>query len=253
MMAEVFLTVLFNPLLLLFLLAIFFLGKLLGRLASRPNVWKVLLLCYMGVFLFEPLRNSGWFLGGIFLIGFFSGAIRSLPGILMWAESLSDILFALRHRRAYEDVRAREQAFEDEQRRVREAAAQASTGRSRTQEEWRRQARETRSPGSGQERSGGRGDSGGSARSGTQQRQGAEGPRFGRPSSDAQASTSSLIRDRHLQALGLKPGQKYSLHEIKKAYRRRVLETHPDAGGSDSELRQVVNAWEWLRGEAGNG
>jgi curved DNA-binding protein CbpA len=50
-----------------------------------------------------------------------------------------------------------------------------------------------------------------------------------------------------LQTLGLKPGQKYSLHEIKKAYRRRVLETHPDAGGTNDELRQVVNAWEWLR------
>jgi hypothetical protein len=248
-MTETFLTILFNPAFLLFLLAVYFLGKFVGRLVSRPNVWKVLLLCYMGVFLFEPLRHSGWFLGGIFLIGFFSGAIRSLPGILMWAESLSDILFALRHRRAYEDVRAREQAFEDEQRRAREAAAQASTGRSRTQEEWRRQARAERSPGGGQERSGGRDDSGGSARSGAQQGQGAERPRFGRPSSDGQSSSSSSIRDRHLQALGLKPGRKYSLHEIKKAYRKRVLETHPDAGGSDGELRQVVNAWEWLRAQ----
>jgi curved DNA-binding protein CbpA len=50
-----------------------------------------------------------------------------------------------------------------------------------------------------------------------------------------------------LQTLGLKLGQKYSLHEIKKAYRRRVLETHPDAGGTNDELRQVVNAWEWLK------
>jgi curved DNA-binding protein CbpA len=47
-----------------------------------------------------------------------------------------------------------------------------------------------------------------------------------------------------LQTLGLKPGQEYSLHEIKKAYRRRVLDTHPDAGGTNDELRQVVNAWD---------
>jgi hypothetical protein len=50
-----------------------------------------------------------------------------------------------------------------------------------------------------------------------------------------------------LQTLWLKSGQKYSLHEIKKAYRRWVLETHPDSGGTNDELRQVVNAWEWLR------
>jgi hypothetical protein len=246
MMVEMFLTILFNPLFLLFLLGVFFLGKLVGRLASRPSVWKVLVLCYLGVFLFEPLRNSGWFLGGIFLIGFFSGAIRSLPGILIWSESLSDILFALRYRRAYEGVKAREQAFEDDQRRAREAAAQASSGRSRTQDAWRRQARQERSPG-GKEQSTGRGDSAGPTSGGAQQREGAERPRFAPSGEYGKASASSSIRDRHLQTLGLKPGQKYSLHEIKKAYRRRVLETHPDAGGTNDELRQVVNAWEWLR------
>jgi hypothetical protein len=246
-MVEMFLTILFNPLFLLFLLGVFFLGKMVGRLASRPSVWKVLVLCYLGVFLFEPLRNSGWFLGGIFLVGFFSGAIRSLPGILIWSESLSDILFALRYRRAYEGVRAREQAFEDDQRRAREAAAQASSGRSQTQDAWRRQARQERSPG-GKEQSTGHSDGAGPTGGGAQQRESAERPRFARPPDDhGKASTSSSIRDRHLQTLGLKPGQKYSLHEIKKAYRRRVLETHPDVGGANDELRQVVNAWEWLK------
>jgi hypothetical protein len=247
-MVEMLLTILFNPPFLLFLLGVFFLGKLVGRLASRPSVWKVLVLCYLGVFLFEPLRNSGWFLGGIFLIGFFSGAIRSLPGILMWSESLSDILFALRYRRAYEGVKAREQAFENDQRRAREAAAQASSGRSRTQDAWRRQARQER-PSSGKEQSAGRGDGAGPTSGGAaQQREGAEKPRFARPPGDhGKASASSSIRDRHLQTLGLKPGQKYSLHEIKKAYRRKVMKAHPDAGGSRVEFIAVVNAYEWLR------
>lgn len=102
------LTALFNPVFLFLLLVVFFLGKLAGRLISRPNIWKLLILCYFGLFVFEPLRNSGWLIGGIFLCGVFSGAIRALPGILVWAESLGDILFALRYRRAYEGVRAQE-------------------------------------------------------------------------------------------------------------------------------------------------
>ena len=55
------------------------------------------------------------------------------------------------------------------------------------------------------------------------------------------------MRTRHLETLGLKPGRDYSPDEIKKAYRRKVMKVHPDAGGSQVEFIAVQNAYEWLR------
>ena len=119
-------TALFNPVFLAFLIGLYFLGKLVGRMVSRPNIWKLLILCYFGVFLFEPLRNLGWVLGGVFLLGFFSGTIRNLPSIIAWADGLSDIVFALKHRNAYEEMKRQEERFEEELRRAREEATMAS-------------------------------------------------------------------------------------------------------------------------------
>lgn len=44
--------------------------------------------------------------------------------------------------------------------------------------------------------------------------------------------------------LGVEPGA--TLEEIKRAYRRRVLEAHPDRGGDPEVLRAVVRAYERL-------
>ena len=62
-----------------------------------------------------------------------------------------------------------------------------------------------------------------------------------------QASFEERIRRAHLYVLGLDPEKAHSLHEIKKAYRKRVKETHPDVGGDSAELRKVRSAWEWLQ------
>lgn len=49
------------------------------------------------------------------------------------------------------------------------------------------------------------------------------------------------------QTLGLEPGSAHD--EIKKAYRQRALETHPDRGGEASAFRAVQKAFEKLSGE----
>jgi hypothetical protein len=234
-------TALFNPVFLAFLLAVYFMGKFIGRLASRPNVWKLLLLCYLGVFLFEPLRNAGWILGSIFLIGFFSGTIRNLPGILTWAESFGDIYFALRYRRAYEQLKAQEQAFEEELRRTREGAARTNTGQSRTQQNWKAEAEEAR----GKAKASSNGDKGQDG--GRQSQSSGQSSSYDRLSGAQQKPQNDDIRRKHLKTLGLNPSESHSLHDIKRAYRKRVKECHPDVGGDSNELRQVVNAWEWLR------
>ena len=48
------------------------------------------------------------------------------------------------------------------------------------------------------------------------------------------------------QTLGLEPGSDHE--EIKKAYRQRALETHPDRGGEASAFRAVQKAYEKLSG-----
>ena len=48
---------LFNPALLAFFVAVFLLGKLAGYLTQNIRLWKILLLLYMSIFLFEPLRH----------------------------------------------------------------------------------------------------------------------------------------------------------------------------------------------------
>ena len=238
-----FLTALFNPVFLAFLIGLYFLGKLVGRMVSRPNIWKLLILCYFGVFLFEPLRNLGWVLGGVFFLGFFSGTIRNLPGIIAWADGLGDLVFALKHRNAYEEMKRQEERFEDELRRAREKAALANTGQSERQRAWASEAKQAREKqtGSGEnERDrASRGRSQG-AGAGTRSRVGGDGPK------PKQASHKERSRREYLEVLGLDPEKDHDLHEIKKAYRKRVKETHPDVGGDPIELRKVRGAWEWL-------
>lgn len=60
-----------------------------------------------------------------------------------------------------------------------------------------------------------------------------------------------MTRAAALKELGLQPNAKYSDKEIKNAYRKRSLETHPDKGGSSEQFVRVAEAYELLQG--GNG
>lgn len=232
------LTALFNPAFLLFLLAIYFLGKLFGRLVSQPNVWKLILAGYLGIAFIEPIRSLGLFMGGIFLLGFFNGAIRSAPAILAWAGSLGDIFFAFRHRRAFEDIRRRERELEEELRRARaeaaQARAQAGSHESRSQQRWRDEAKQERSktPPPGGD---GRGQSAHGSRGSSQT--------FNKTS---QGQPSDPWRARYLAVLGLDPRKRYSQTEIKAAFRKTVKTAHPDVGGSSEVMREVLAAYDWL-------
>lgn len=54
--------------------------------------------------------------------------------------------------------------------------------------------------------------------------------------------------DQYYQTLGINPGA--SQEEIKKAYRKRALETHPDKNnGKDEEFKKVSEAYEILSGK----
>lgn len=242
------LTALLNPLFLAFLLAVYFTGKIVGKLTVRPNIWKFLLLCYLGLFLFPNLRNAGPIIGGLFLLGFFSAHIRSIPSILSWAGGIGDFFFALRYRRAFEDIRRREQELEEELRRARAQARGTEQGESEAQRQWRREQEAERARKA--EEATGQKQEKASTGNGTHEkaRQG-DGQKSG-GSASSRGSTPPPpddLRAKHLRTLGLDPRKSWNPDEVKAAYRRAAKRTHPDAGGSSVEFIAVQNAWGWLR------
>jgi len=242
------LAALLNPLFLAFLLAVYFTGKFVGKLTIRPNIWKFLLLCYLGLFLFPNLRNAGPIIGGLFALGFFSAHIRSIPAILSWAGGIGDFFFALRYRRAFEDIRRREQELEEELKRARAHARGTQQGESDAQRQWRREqeaernrkAEEAARQKQGQARSGNKTQE--KARQGDGQRSSSRTSGTGNT-----ASPPDDLRTKHLRTLGLDPRKSWNPDEVKAAYRRAAKRSHPDAGGSSVDFIAVQNAWEWLR------
>ena len=67
------------------------------------------MLAYFGLFFFEPIRDAGPILGGFFFVlGAASNHIGTLFSVPGWASSLGDVIFALRYKSAYTDIRAKD-------------------------------------------------------------------------------------------------------------------------------------------------
>lgn len=234
------LNALFNPAFLGLLLILFFMGRLFGKLTKNIRLWKLLLLGYCALFIYGPVRNAGPILGGIFIAGMLSNHVGRFVSALSWAGNLGDALFALRYRSAYEDIRRREREIEERERRLREAeqrhAYQQQEHGHRAHTGWQQEAKGFRQKAE-RHKSGARQQD---AAGGQEQDQQGRTSHFSSP-------PQSDLRDKHLRALGLKPGRSYSSDEIKRAFRRKVMKVHPDAGGSQAELIEVVSAYEWLR------
>lgn len=239
------LTALFNPLFLGFLLSVYFTGKLVGKLTIRPNVWKLLALCYLGLFLFPNLRSSGPIIGGIFVLGFFSAHIRRIPSILSWAGGVGDFFFALRYRHAFEDIRRREQELEEQLAQARAEARRAQHGESDTQRNWRKEQEAQRARQTEESSKQEQASAGSSSQEKNRQGDGQWGGKtFGK---ESRTPPPDDLKARNLRTLGLDPRKSWNPDEIKAAYRKAAKRTHPDTGGSASDFIAVQNAWEWLR------
>lgn len=275
-----FFTALFNPMFLALLLLMYFLGKFLGKLTVNINVWKVLALCYLGVFLYGPLSDIN-IISLVFGLGVLSNHRRLIFDVFGWAQNLGDVFFAFRHRSAYADIRAAERSkdaeIEELKRQLdaaRREAAQArqsggNAGQSGTQQQWRKDADQRRGRKT-REDDGGRSAGGGSSRGSRfntgkrrkpagekekvrDKRSGADSRSSG--SSSKQRSSASQqrqetpeerIRKQYLVTLGLNPGGSYDPDQIKAAFRRKAKETHPDTGGSMADFIEVKNAYDAL-------
>ena len=237
------LTALFNPMFLALLLILFFAGKFFGKLTRKLNIWKILILAYFGLFLYTPVRDAGPILGGIFLLGIASNHVGTLFSIISWAGNLGDVVFAFRYKSAYIDIRRREQDLEEREQRLREAELrqayqqqeQGQRARAGWQDEakgFRQKAEEKKTGGSSKPQSG---------------REKSNDKRSQRRYQTTGGQPQEGTREKHLRILGLKLGRNYSPDDVKQAYRKRARATHPDAGGSQVEFIEVVNAYEWLR------
>ena len=135
-------------------------------------------------------------------------------------------------------VRAYEARMEEELRQARaDAYARAhASGDSSTQDRWRKSSGRSQGKSRASEKEKTGGGAGGQK----------EPPRGSTGATKPKRPPSAPLRDKHLQTLGLKPGQEYSPEEIRKAYRRRAKETHPDAGGNAQEFMAVKAAFEAL-------
>lgn len=71
----------------------------------------------------------------------------------------------------------------------------------------------------------------------------------------AATTVSAMSRSEAMSELRLKPtgGKKFTPKEVKAAYRKRSLETHPDKGGSVEAFLRVAEAYEELSSDIGGG
>lgn len=130
-----------EPVVVIFLAAVFYCGRLFGGWTRGFNVWKYLILAYFGVLIFRPLEGLDLLIGTVFLLGAASMYLDLLRGIFSWSGGITDVLSALRFRSAYEDIRRLEREIEALKSQI--GASQtgaAAPGGSAQQASWRAQA-----------------------------------------------------------------------------------------------------------------
>jgi DnaJ-domain-containing protein 1 len=223
------------------LLGFFFaLGWLFGKLTTRIGVIKGIFLAIFGSVALVFLSVAPGVIVFFFIAGVLTNHGPLLARVIYWAQDIADIIYALQYRQAFEDIRAEEARMKEEIRQARaEAYARAhARGDSSTQDRWRKSSwrGQEKSRAGEKEKTGGR--------AGGQK----EPPKGSTGAARPKSPPGDPLRDKHLQVLGLRPGQDYSPEEIKKAYRRRAKETHPDAGGNAQDFMAVRAAWKALSG-----
>ena len=189
-------------------LAVFFAaGYYFAATTKRMGPLKIILVLFLAYILSTVLSG----LLGVYtlavVIGFLSNQGVFLARMLFWAESLGEILFVMRHRMAYEDIR-HEETNRDQS--ARKDAPRPPPNRSKPKAE--------KSTG---QKSSSKGTAGRDTRSKTDWKPG--------------PGKSQADLDRCLRILELEAGKTYTQKEIKKAYRRLAMIHHPDLPTGDHD------------------
>jgi len=159
---------------------------------------------------------------GAFVSGMVANHGRLILRAYYWAYDFKDVLFAIKHRRAFDDIRQREDELEERIRQFKkeqEAFEKQKAKKSRNQGKSKPKEKPKQSKSKAREKP--------------------------KPEPKPSSHTDKL-RAKHLQVLGLNPMQSYNSDQIRKAYRTMVKKTHPDVGGSHESFIEVQKAYEWL-------
>lgn len=191
------------------LLGFFFaLGWLFGKLTTRIGIIKGIFLAIFGSVALVFLSVAPGVVVFMFIAGVLTNHGPLLARVIYWAQDIADIFYALQYRQAFEDIRAEENRMEEELRQARaDAYARAhARGDTSTQDRWRKSSgRDQEKPRAGEKEKTG----GGAGRQ-------KEPPKGSTGAARPKSPPGDPLRDKHLQTLGLKPGQDYSPEEIKK-------------------------------------
>lgn len=226
--------------------ALFFgVGWLYGKLTRNIGFWKLIFLVYFGAYLLAMLANADPLIVWGFIFGILANHSYLYWGVFSWARDLNDIIFAFRYRRAFEDIRRREQELEELERQLRsQARAQANTQQpSATQQQWKAQSKARQGKSSGSTGSSNPGSAGGNPNY-RQKRIGSQGS--GSNNTTSGSNSAGGLKAQYQRILSLDPFAEYSKEELRQAFRKRAKETHPDKGGTAQEFQEVNSAYRWL-------
>lgn len=217
----------------------FVFGWFAGKLTRRVGLVKGFFALIVGAYFYDMLKNAHFPIIWAFLFGVLANHSYLYLGVLTWARNIGDIIFALRNRKAFEDIRRREAELDERERKFREQvrAEARAKGASDQQRQWKAEADARRgnassSSGGGSQSRDGNGD--GRHRAGQER------------TNSSHSQTSSDLKAQYLRTMGLEPGKTYSKDELKHAYRKRAKETHPDMGGSSSKFQNLTTIYQWL-------
>lgn len=222
-------------------------GYVLGHLTRNLRSWKLFLLMIMGAYLYVMSHELSQVQIVAVLAGMVSHHAGRLFSALAWAGSLGDMIFAFRYRSAFEDIKRRERELNEREDRLREEERRRAYADQERGERagWQKEAGGFRSKAKAEGKSDRKEAPRGKAPSGESGRRQHEQKE--RKTERHSPPPQNGVRERHLQVLGLEAGREYTQAEIKKAYRKAAMKTHPDTGGSDEAFIVVQRAYEFLR------
>ena len=188
------------------LIAFYAAGALFGRLTKNVGILKILIAAIVAYYGFTLLANASGAFIVAFVIGVATNHISFTMEAIYWAEDIGDLIYALKHPEAFKDIR-------DSERQRFDQAEDRNYSKSGTQKN-----------------------------SGTDKRSNTENARI-HSKTDKQYSNPYAA---YYRTLGLNPEQTYTNDELKKAYRKQALKTHPDIGGSSEAFKRLGEAYYWL-------
>jgi F0F1-type ATP synthase membrane subunit b/b' len=208
-----------------FLFVLMFSFGFITQNVRRFQFWRFILLSILIIAFLINFGISKQHLMVMF-VSFFVGYLLPYAYVLRGVgEALSDFINAIRYRDAYEEIKRKEEEVEELRKQYEEAYSDAKHRRKNWEDASKKRQQES---------------------AGFRQEQ-EQAEKKQRSSSNSNNSynykqksydQSGMERASYLITLGLDPNEKHSFADIKKAYRRKAMQFHPDRHGGKSQSFQ---------------